>query len=84
MAIKIGTPEWWKRETLCYGQQFINELDEPDKWSAHVMANGDKFLHIYNESECTTYLTLSAPTYRDLFAAAQFAWYVHTMMERGF
>jgi len=75
----------WKDETEAYGWQFVNELDEPSRWGVTVKSNGiDKCLYIYDKVACNTKLALKAPTYYDLFVAAQFAWNVHVMMKRGF
>lgn len=74
-----------RSEILGYGQLFINELDNPDEWNAFVTSDGNsKYLGIFNTVTCDTKLTLHAPTYYDLFRAAQFAWNAHVMMKRGF
>lgn len=75
----------WKREVEIFGHQFIGELDEPERWDVYVHSNGiNKCLSIYDKQVYDTKLTLEAPTYYDLYRAAQFAWNAHVMMVRGF
>lgn len=74
----------YRQEAEFVGQRIVNELCDPERYKACVVGGATKRLLIYDDVAGDTRLTLEAPTYRDLYKAAQFAWNAHVMMERGF
>jgi len=75
----------FKQEAELVGNRIVGKLVDPERYKACVTSDGvTKRLLIYDEIAGDTRLTLEAPTYRDLYVAAQFAWNAHVLMERGF
>lgn len=74
----------YRKEVLRYGQQFINELDEPDMYEPYTNSGQYRYLHIYHKQSCDCVLTLRARTWRELFETARDAWNAHVLMKRGF
>ena len=75
----------FRREAQFVGERIIGELCDPARYKSCVTSDGvTKRLLIYEDTAGDTRLTLEAPTYRDLYTAALFAWNAHTMMKRGF
>lgn len=77
--------DWHRREALIYGQQIINELDEPEFYEPDVHSNGfHRFLNIYDKRTHDSVLCIQAPTYYDLYIAVMCAVNAHNLMKRGF
>lgn len=75
----------FRQEAQFVGERIIRELVDPERYKSCVTSDGvTKRLLIYDDVAGDTRLTLEAPTYRDLYVAAQFAWNAHVMMKRGF
>ena len=76
----------WKQEAVKVGEQFIAEMDEPERYGVTTTTNGKNrhWLGIYDKKDCYTLLELGATTYLELYLAMQFAWNIHTMAKRGF
>ena len=77
--------EFWINETLAYGWSIIKKLREPDQYTPTVFSDGIyRYLYIYDDRTHDSVLTIQAPTYYDLFRAAQGAWNAYVLMTRGF
>ena len=75
----------YRKEAEIYGQQFINELDEPEAYEPYTNSDGSyRYLHVYHKQSCDRMLTLRARTWRELFETARETWNAHVFMKRGF
>ena len=75
----------WRREAILTANLLAERIGEQGRYEACAGSDGSRrYLHIYDLVAGDTKLSLSAPTYHDLYLAAQFALNVHRMIERGF
>lgn len=75
---------YWKREAEIYGWNIIKAAgDDPDLYP-YVYSDGVvKGLGIYSASKGDRVLTITAPTYYELFRAAQAAWNTYAFIRRA-
>lgn len=68
-----------------FGNRFIAEMNEPERYSAFAMSDGTyKYLNITDMKGHETIATISARTWRALFESVRDAWTLHCMAKRGF
>lgn len=80
----MADTERWKDEAKMYGWSIIKAAgDDPDLYP-YVYSDGvRKGLGIYSASKGDRVLTITAPTYYELFRAAQAAWNTYTFIKRA-
>jgi len=76
--------EDYKKLVVQFGEQFINELDEPKNYAVSVTSYDYKYMNISDEKLHYTVLSIGAPTYRELFEKVRDAWTLHLFAKRGF